>query len=152
MKKNSEAMRRHKAYLRAKTALRDQHQDDYALILERHAQELDALWASYNLAVKKLAEEHNRAMKSGIVPIKKGVKKALSEKPEEKNYPQKSVPVRSKIVPMKKRVKREVRIEEGNRWEEEELRKEDISIIDGEPVKTAALPNFLGFMRALGRG
>ncbi|HEX8873336.1 MAG TPA: hypothetical protein VF780_01825 [Nitrosospira sp.] len=47
MKKNSEAMRRHKAYLRAKTALRDQHQDDYALILERHAQELDALWADW---------------------------------------------------------------------------------------------------------
>lgn len=144
-------MRRHKAYLRAKTALRDQHQDDYAVILERHAQELDALWADYNLAVKKLAEEHNKAIKSMIVPIKKGVKKALAEKSEDKNYPQKIASARSKILPMKKRVKREVKIDEENRWAEEELRKEDTLIIDSEPAKTAMLPNFLGFMRALGR-
>src|SRR5690348_8087039 len=120
MKKNSEAMRRHKSYLRAKTALRDQHQDYYALMLERHAQELDALWGDYNLAVKKLAEEHNKVIKSCITPEKKRVKKALSEKPEEKNYPQKDASVRSKILPMKKRVKREVILEAANRHEEED--------------------------------
>ena len=60
MKKNTEAQRRHKLYLRAKNALRDQHQDDYTLMLERHAEELDTLWANYNLAVKKLASEHNK--------------------------------------------------------------------------------------------
>ncbi|SEK87137.1 hypothetical protein [Nitrosovibrio tenuis] len=147
MKKNSEAMRCHKSYLRAKTALRDQHQDYYALMLERHAQELDALWGDYNLAVKKLAEEHNKIIKSRIVPIKKRVKKALSEKAEEKNYPQKDASVRSKILPMKKRVKREVTMEEENRREEEDLRKADSSIIDDEPIKTAKLPSFLSFMR-----
>ena len=53
MKKNTEAQRRHKLYLRAKNALRDQHQDDYTLMLERHAEELDTLWANYNLAVEE---------------------------------------------------------------------------------------------------
>ena len=79
MKRNNEAQRRHTLYLRAKNALRDQHQDDYTLMLERHAQELDTLWAKYNLAVKKLAIEHNKktlktkAIKSKVVPITKGV-------------------------------------------------------------------------------
>ena len=79
MIKNTEAQRRHKLYLRAKNALRDQHQDTYTLMLERHAQELDTLWANYNLAVKKLASEHNKktrktkAVKSKAVPMKKGV-------------------------------------------------------------------------------
>ncbi len=72
MKKNTEAQRRHKVYLRAKNALRDRHQDDYALMLERHAQELDTLWADYNFAVMKLADEHNKAIKSKIVPMNKG--------------------------------------------------------------------------------
>ncbi|KIO50022.1 hypothetical protein [Nitrosospira sp. NpAV] len=81
MKKNTEAQRRHKAYLRAKNALRDQHQDDYTLMLERHAQQLDTLWADYNLAVKKLAEAHNKAIKSKIVPMTKG--RALNVEPEE---------------------------------------------------------------------
>ena len=81
MKKNTETQRRHKAYLRAKNALRDQHQDDYTLMLERHAQELDTLWADYNLAVKKLADAHNKAIKSKIVPMNKG--RALSVQPEE---------------------------------------------------------------------
>ncbi len=72
MKKNTETQRRHKAYLRAKNALRDQHQDDYALMLERHAQELDTLWADYNFAVRKLADAHNKAIKSKIVPMNKG--------------------------------------------------------------------------------
>jgi hypothetical protein len=147
MKKNSEAMRRHKSYLRAKAVLRDEHQDHYALMLERHAQELDTLWADYNLAVKKLAEEHNQAIKSSIVPIKKRVKKALSEKPEEKNYSQKDASVRSKILPMKKRAKMEVTMEEEKRRGEENLRKEGSSIIDSEPIKAAKLSNFLGFMR-----
>ncbi|HVW65423.1 MAG TPA: hypothetical protein VHB01_10440 [Nitrosospira sp.] len=86
MKKNTEAQRRHTLYLRAKNALRDKHQDDYALMLERHAQELDTLWANYNLAVKKLADNHNRkavkarAVKSTAVPIrKKGILIAESE-------------------------------------------------------------------------
>ena len=81
MKRNNEAQRRHTLYLRAKNALRDQHQDDYTLMLERHAQELDTLWAKYNLAVKKLAIEHNKktvkakakAIQSKVVPITKGV-------------------------------------------------------------------------------
>ncbi|SFW19293.1 hypothetical protein [Nitrosovibrio sp. Nv17] len=72
MRKNTEVQRRHKAYLRVKNALRDQHQDDYTLMLERHAQELDTLWANYNLAVKKLAEEHNRLARSNIVSMGKG--------------------------------------------------------------------------------
>jgi hypothetical protein len=77
MIKNTEAQRRHQLYLRAKNALRDKHQDDYALMLERHAQELDTLWANYNLAVKKLAGDHNKkaakakAIKSNPVPIRK---------------------------------------------------------------------------------
>jgi hypothetical protein len=77
MIKNTEAQRRHQIYLRAKNALRDKHQDDYALMLERHAQELDTLWANYNLAVKKLASDHNKkaaktkAIKSTPVPIRK---------------------------------------------------------------------------------
>ncbi len=148
MKKNSEAMRRHKAYLRAKIALRDQHQDYYALMLERHAQELDALWTDYNLAVKKLAEGHNKAVKSSIVAIKKGVKKTLSEKPEEKTYSPKSASARSKVLPMKKRVKREIKIEEENP-EQEELWDENasVAVIDNEPAKTAIFPNFLSFMR-----
>lgn len=79
MIKNTAAQRRHILYLRAKNALRDQHQDNYTLMLERHAQELDTLWAKYNLAVKKLANEHNRksvktkAIKPKVVPMKKGV-------------------------------------------------------------------------------
>lgn len=88
MIKNTAAQRRHKIYLRSKNALRDQHQDDYTLMLERHAQELDTLWANYNLAVKKLASEHNkktaksRDIKSKAMPIRK--KKILSVEPEEK--------------------------------------------------------------------
>ena len=88
MIKNTEAQRRHKIYLRAKNALRDKHQDDYALMLERHAQELDTLWANYNLAVKKLASDHNkktvkaRAIKSTSVPIRK--KRMLGVELEEK--------------------------------------------------------------------
>jgi len=88
MIKNTEAQRRHKIYLRAKNTLRDQHQDAYTLMLERHAQELDTLWANYNLAVKKLASEHNKktvrakASKSKVVPI--GKKKVLSIQPQEK--------------------------------------------------------------------
>jgi hypothetical protein len=116
-------------------------------MLERHAQELDTLWADYNLAVKKLAEEHNQAIKSSIVPIKKRVRKALSEKSEEKNYSQKDASVRSKILPMKKRVKMEVMVEEEKRRGEEDLRKEGSSIIDSEPIKAVKLSNFLGFMR-----
>jgi hypothetical protein len=86
MIKNTAAQRRHKLYLRAKNALRDQHQDTYALMLERHAQELDTLWAKYNLAVKKLASEHNKrsvktkAIKAKAVSMKKGV---LCVEPEE---------------------------------------------------------------------
>ena len=86
MKKNTEAQRRHTLYLRAKNALRDQHQDDYTLMLERHAEELDTLWANYNLAVKKLASEHNKktvkakTIKSKAIPMKKGV---LCIQPEE---------------------------------------------------------------------
>ena len=66
-------------YLRAKNTLRDQHQDDYTLMLERHAQELDTLWANYNLAVKKLAIAHNKktiktkATKPKAVPLAIGV-------------------------------------------------------------------------------
>ena len=88
MIKNTSAQRRHKIYLRSKNALRDQHQDDYTLMLERHAQELDTLWANYNLAVKKLASEHNkktvksRVMKPKTAPMQK--KKLLSFEPEEK--------------------------------------------------------------------
>ncbi|MBA2658880.1 MAG: hypothetical protein H0U72_04860 [Nitrosospira sp.] len=88
MIKNTAAQRRHKIYLRSKNALRDQHQDDYTLMLERHAQELDTLWANYNLSVKKLASEHNkktvksRDIKSKAVPIRK--KKVVSVEPEEK--------------------------------------------------------------------
>ncbi|MDQ3184982.1 MAG: hypothetical protein M3Q16_00645 [Pseudomonadota bacterium] len=92
MIKNTETQRRHKIYLRAKNALRDQHQDTYALMLERHARELDTLWANYNLAVKKLASEHNkaiksRAIKSGtikskVVPLRK--ERVLSVEAEEK--------------------------------------------------------------------
>ncbi|SEP25337.1 hypothetical protein [Nitrosovibrio sp. Nv6] len=88
MKKDTEAQRRHKIYLRTKNALRDKHQDDYALMLERHAQELDTLWANYNLAVKKLASDHNkktakaRTIKSTSVRIRK--KGMLSVEPEEK--------------------------------------------------------------------
>lgn len=92
MIKNTEAQRRHTLYLRAKNALRDQHQDNYALMLERHAQELDTLWGNYNLAVKKLAAEHNKAvksralkskaLKSKVVPI--GKKRVLSAELEEK--------------------------------------------------------------------
>jgi hypothetical protein len=88
MKKDTIVQRRHRIYLRAKNAIRDQHQDDYALMLERHAQELDTLWANYNLAVKKLASEHNkkplksRNLKSKARPLSKnGV---LSIEPEEK--------------------------------------------------------------------
>ena len=86
MKKNTEEQRRHTLYLRAKNALRDQHQDDYTLMLERHAEELDTLWAKYNLAVKKLAIENNKktvktkAIKSKVAPITKGV---LCVQPEE---------------------------------------------------------------------
>ena len=92
MIKNTEAQRRHTIYLRAKNALRDQHQDNYALMLERHAQELDTLWAGYNLAVKRLASEHNKAvksralkskaLKSTVVPI--GKKRVLNVEPDEK--------------------------------------------------------------------
>ncbi|MDN5753320.1 MAG: hypothetical protein L0H15_08565 [Nitrosospira sp.] len=82
MKKNTEAQRRHKAYLRSKNAMRDQHQDSYALMLERHAHELDTLWANYNLTVKKLADEHNKAVKSKIVSMKK--ERVLSVEPAEK--------------------------------------------------------------------
>lgn len=88
MIKNTEAQRRHTIYLRAKNALRDKHQDDYALMLERHAQELDTLWANYNLAVKKLASDHNRkavkakAIKSTPMPIRK--KRVSSVESEEK--------------------------------------------------------------------
>jgi hypothetical protein len=83
MIKNTAAQRRHRIYLRAKNALRDQHQDDYTLMLERHALELDTLWANYNLAVKKLASEHSkRDIKSQ--PIK--------------SKPVKSQPVKSKAV------------------------------------------------------
>lgn len=77
MIKNTEAQRRHQLYLRAKNALRDKHQDDYALMLERHAHELDTLWANYNLAVKKLASDHNKktvkakAIKSTPASIRK---------------------------------------------------------------------------------
>jgi len=84
MKKNTEAQRRHKTYLRAKNVLRDQHQDDYALMLERHAQELDTLWGDYNLAVKKLADEHNKTIKSKIVPMKKEKERVLSAQSAEK--------------------------------------------------------------------
>jgi hypothetical protein len=90
MIKNTEAQRRHQIYLRAKNALRDKHQDDYALMLERHAQELDTLWANYNLAVKKLASNHNkkaakvRAIKSNPTPIRKNG--MLSVEPEEKVF------------------------------------------------------------------
>ena len=88
MIKNTAAQHRHKIYLRSKNALRDQHQDDYTLMLERHAQELDTLWANYNLAVKKLASEHNKksvkskVIKSKTVPTKKRAK--LSVEQEEK--------------------------------------------------------------------
>jgi hypothetical protein len=88
MIKNTEAQRRHRIYLRSKNALRDQHQDDYTLMLERHAQELDTLWANYNLAVKKLASQHNKKtvrskdLKSKAMPIRK--KKVLSVQPQEK--------------------------------------------------------------------
>lgn len=61
-------------------------------MLERHAQELDTLWGNYNLAVKKLAAEHNKAvksralkskaLKSTVVPI--GKKRVLNVEPEEK--------------------------------------------------------------------
>jgi hypothetical protein len=88
MIKNTLAQRRHIIYLRAKNAIRDQHQDDYTLMLERHAKELDTLWANYNLAVKKLAKEHNkksvksRTLKPKAGPIREnGI---LSVKPEEK--------------------------------------------------------------------
>jgi hypothetical protein len=85
MIKNTEAQRRHKIYLRAKNALRDQHQDNYTLMLERHAQELDTLWANYNLAVKKLASEHNKktvktkTIKSKAGPLKKRVLRVEQE-------------------------------------------------------------------------
>jgi hypothetical protein len=85
MIKNTEAQRRHKIYLRAKNALRDQHQDNYTLMLERHAQELDTLWANYNLAVKKLASEHNKktvktkAIKFKASPLKKRVLRVEQE-------------------------------------------------------------------------
>ena len=54
--------------------------------LERHAEELDTLWANYNLAVRKLASAHNKkavkakAIKSKAIPMKKGV---LCIQPEE---------------------------------------------------------------------
>lgn len=88
MIKNTIVQRRHRIYLRAKNAIRDQHQDDYALMLERHAKELDTLWANYNLAIKKLASEHNkkpgksRTLKPKAGPIREnGI---LSVEPEEK--------------------------------------------------------------------
>lgn len=78
MKKDYEVLKKHKDYLRAKSALRDQHQDDYAFMLERHAQELDNLWAQYNLAVRKLAEAHstNSPQSSNVLPMKEISKKA----------------------------------------------------------------------------
>jgi hypothetical protein len=87
MIKNTEAQRRHKIYLRAKNALRDQHQDNYTLMLERHAQELDTLWANYNLAVKKLASEHNKkTVKTKTIKSKAGLlkKRVLRVEQEEK--------------------------------------------------------------------
>ena len=86
MIKNTAAQHRHKIYLRSKNALRDQHQDDYTLMLERHAQELDTLWANYNLAVKKLASEHNKktvkskVIKPKTVPTKKRARLASSRR------------------------------------------------------------------------
>ena len=55
-------------------------------MLERHAEELDTLRANYNLAVEKLASEHNKktvkakTIKSKVAPITKGV---LCVQPEE---------------------------------------------------------------------
>lgn len=82
MKKDYEALKKHKDYLRAKSALRDQHQDDYAFMLERHAQELDALWAQYNLAVKKLSEAHNSnsTQSSNVLPMKEMPRKGKQRK------------------------------------------------------------------------
>lgn len=91
MRKYTVAQRRHTIYLRAKNALRDQHQDSYALMLERHAQELDTLWADYNLAVKKLAAEHNKAAKSKTTKSKAVKSSTMSMK-------SKTVPMRKKQI------------------------------------------------------
>jgi hypothetical protein len=148
MRKNFEAMRGHRAYLRAKTALRDQHQDAYVLMLERHAQELDTLWGDYNLAVKTLAEEHNKAVKSRILAIKKAAKKAAAQKSEEKSRLQKAADTSFKVLPMKKRVKMESNIAA------EEVGGQNNELIDGNAltddsghVRNTILPKFLGFMR-----
>src|SRR3954447_18091702 len=148
MKRNSEAMRSHKVYLRAKIALRDQHQDAYSLMLERHSQELDSLWGSYNLAVKKLAEEHNVTTKTRIVAIRKETKKTAAQKSEEKLRSQKPAAPSFKVLPMKKRVKRELDTEV-----EERSHQNDELIDDVTPITASAwgrnviLPKFLGFMR-----
>jgi hypothetical protein len=146
MRKNFEAMRCHRTYLRAKTALRDQHQDAYVLMLERHAQELDTLWADYNLAVKKLAEEHNRAVKSRILAIKKAAKKAAAQKSEEKSRLQKTADTSFKVLPMKKRVKMELNVAEERGGQDNEIH--DVApVSDSAPERNAILPKFFGFMR-----
>jgi len=118
-------------------------------MLERHAEELDSLWANYNLSIKKLAEEHNKTLKSRIVTIKKRPKKAIAEKLEEKSNSQKATAVSFKVVPMKKRVRKEldIKVEEQHGGQNGEVI-DDITLInDNGPVRTAILPKFLGFMR-----
>ena len=142
-------MQGHKAYLRAKSALRDQHQDAYTLMLERHAEELDSLWANYNLSVKKLVEEHNKTLKSRMVTIRKRPKRAIAEKPQEKSNSQKAAAVSSKVLPMKKRVRRELdtKVEEQHVGQNGEVI-DDIALInDNRPDRSAALPKLLAFMR-----
>ena len=141
-------MRCHRTYLRAKTALRDQHQDAYVLMLERHAQELDTLWADYNLAVKKLAEEHNKAVKFRILAIKKAAKKAAAQKPEEKSRLQTAADTGFKVLPMKKRVKMESNMTAEERGgQDNELINGVTQVSDSAPERNALLPKFLGFMR-----
>lgn len=140
-------MRCHRTYLRAKTALRDQHQDAYVLMLERHAQELDTLWAGYNLAVKKLAEEHNKAVKSRILAIKKAAKKAAAQKSEEKSRLQKAADTSFKVLPMKKRVKVESNMTIEERGQDNELINGLPPGSDSAPERNALLPKFFGFMR-----
>lgn len=142
-------MQSHKAYLRAKSALRDQHQDAYTLMLERHAEELDSLWASYNRSIKKLAEEHNRTIKARMVTAKKAPKRAIAEKPEEKSNAQKAAAVSSKVLPMKKRVRRELhaKVEEEHADQNGEVINDFALINDDGPLRSAMLPKLLGFMR-----
>jgi hypothetical protein len=85
-----------------------------------------------------LVEEHNKTLKSRMVTIRKRPKRAIAEKPQEKSNSQKAAAVGSKVLPMKKRMRRELdtKVEEQNVGQNGEVI-DDIALInDNRPDRS----------------